>query len=138
MLLLPPPPVCTQFTSNLPLGHRNEMFVWQFWHGTPLYEGHQLPLVRWTVKCLARLPLLMRKRLLPRLTSAPDKTPLFEPDFPALQVQCIATVRHLTLRNDLEKRRELFCCSLFPGLFLSYVMNIGLRNAIAWFFSELR
>jgi hypothetical protein len=44
----------------------------------------------------------------------------------------------LTLRNDLEKRRELFLRFLFPGLFLSYVMKIRLRNAIARSFSELR
>ncbi len=130
-----------QFVSNLPLGHGNEMFVWQFWHGMPLLRRPSAS-SGW-VGCRALgagplLTLLMHQRLLPGLTSTPDKAPLFEPCFPVLRVRHIATKRHLTLQHNSEKRKKLFCRSLFPGLFLLYDMKIGLPNAIARSFSELR
>jgi hypothetical protein len=78
-----------QFVSNLPLGHGNEMFVWQFWHGMPLSRRPSASSGRVDCRALGTgplLPLLMRRRLLPGLTSAPDEMLLFEPDFPVLRV----------------------------------------------------
>ncbi len=59
--------------------------------------------------------------------------PLLEPDFPVLRIRLIATVRHFTLRNDSEMKRESTGRSLLSEPCLSYVMKIGLGNAIVWY-----